>query len=183
MDISIKTMTKLKITYRKPADLKFYTNNARTHSDAQIDEIIVSIQDYGFNDPVDIDEADTSICGEGRIRAALKMGLKEIPTISLAHLSERQKKGYILAHNRIALNSGWDLEKLSTELDQLVNLDVDITGLGFNEQELDALLKQDHGILPDGPLTDTDKEPKEKRSRAKSKILHKCPNCSHEFTA
>lgn len=175
-------MTKLKITYRNPAELKFYTNNARTHSDAQIEEIIASIQEYGFNDPVDIDEADTSIAGEGRIRAALKMGLKEIPTVSLAHLSERQKKGYILAHNRIALNSGWNLEKLSAELDSLVNLDVDITALGFNEQELDALLKQDHSILPEGSLSE--EEPKgEKKARAKSKILHKCPGCGLEFTA
>jgi ParB family transcriptional regulator, chromosome partitioning protein len=176
-------MIKLQITYRNPADLKFYANNARTHSDVQIDEIIVSIQDYGFNDPVDIDETDTSIAGEGRIRAALRMGLKEIPTISLAHLSERQKKGYILAHNRIALNSGWDLEKLSTELDALVNLDVDITGLGFDEQELDALLKQNHSILPEGSLPEEEPTKTEKRSRSKSKILHKCPNCNHEFTA
>lgn len=176
-------MTKLKITYRNPADIKFYKNNARTHSDAQIDEIIVSIQDYGFNDPVDIDETDTSIAGEGRIRAALKMGLKEIPTVSLAHLSERQKRGYILAHNRIALNSGWNLEKLSTELDELVGLDVDVNGLGFDEQELDALLKQDPGILPDGPLKDEEETKTEKKARAKSKILHKCPSCGTEFTA
>lgn len=179
---------KLKVTYRDPAIIGFYKNNARQHSEQQVEEIIASITDYGFNDPVDVDEIDgqlISMCGEGRIRAALKMGLKEIPTISLAHLSERQKRGYILAHNKIALNSSWDMGKLSAELDELVHMDVDITGLGFNEQELDAILKQDPALLPDKKLeTDGPEAAAETgKSRAKSKILHTCPNCQHEFTA
>lgn len=181
-------MTKLKITYKDPATIGFYKNNARQHSDEQIDQIIASIKDYGFNDPVDVDSVEgqlVSMCGEGRIRAALKMGLTEIPTVSLAHLSERQKRGYILAHNKLALNSSWDMEKLSAELDELVRLDVDVTGLGFNEQELDAILKQDPALLPDNKLeTDGPEAAAETgKSRAKSKILHTCPNCKHEFTA
>lgn len=176
---------KLKIVYRDPSTIKFYSNNARTHSEDQVDEIAASIEEYGFNDPVDIDAEGVSIAGEGRIRAALKLGLKEIPTVSLAHLTERQKKGYILAHNRIALNSGWDLDKLSAELDALVLLDVDVSILGFDEQELDGLLKQDPSLLPNDPPPGLpgSQEPAAGKRKAKSKILHKCPKCGEEFTA
>lgn len=176
--------TKLKIVYRDPSTIKFYQNNARVHSEEQVAEIADSIEEYGFNDPVDIDAQGVSIAGEGRIRAALKLGLKEIPTVSLAHLSDRQKKGYILAHNRIALNSSWDLDKLAAELDELVGLDVDVSILGFNEQELDGLLKQDPSLLPNEPVQpNADAEPAAGKRKAKSKILHKCPKCGEEFTA
>lgn len=173
---------KLEIVYRDPKELIPDPDNARTHSTEQIDELCDLITEFGFTDPVDLDGSDMSLAGAGRTLAAIKLGLTEIPTISLAHLSERQKKAYSLAHNKIALKAGWDMDKLAKSMDDLLQMDFDVTKLGWNEQELDALLKQDPGILPD-----ENEEPggpnKETKSRAKSKILHKCPKCGEEFTA
>jgi hypothetical protein len=100
-------------------------------------------------------------------------------------MSERQKRAYILAHNRISRNSVWNIEKLSQELSELVELDFDLSLTGFDEQEIDGLLKVDESILPDNEPIQAEPEPeqKEKRTRAKSKILHTCPACKHEFTA
>jgi site-specific DNA-methyltransferase (adenine-specific) len=132
-----------------------YANNARTHDDAQITQIASSIKEFGFNNPILIDDGNGIIAGHGRMLAAIKLGLKEVPTIRLSHLSDAQRKAYILADNRIALNSGWDNELLSLELQDLYE-QIDLSLIGFTEDELTALLNPVQ--LTDG-LTDEDAVP------------------------
>lgn len=132
-----------------------YARNARTHDDAQIAQIAGSIKEFGFNNPILIDKDNGIIAGHGRVMAARKLGLTEVPTILLDHLSETQRKAYILADNRIAINSTWDNEMLSLELMDIKD-DVSLAMLGFNVDELDALLNPIE--LTDG-LTDEDAVP------------------------
>jgi DNA modification methylase len=132
-----------------------YVNNARTHDNAQVTQIASSIREFGFNNPVLIDKDNGIIAGHGRVMAAKKLGLIEVPTITLDHLTEAQRKAYILADNRIALNSGWDNELLALELQEL-DTNIDLSLLGFDADELNALLNPVE--LTDG-LTDEDAVP------------------------
>ena len=109
----------LTVTYKRVVDLIPYVNNARTHSDEQVTQIASSIKEFGFNNPILTDGENGVIAGHGRLLAAKKLGLETVPTIELSGLSEAQKKAYILADNKIALNSGWDEEILKLELDDL----------------------------------------------------------------
>ena len=131
--------SELKILYRPVNDLIPYANNARTHSEEQVNQIASSIKEFGFNNPVLIDEKSGGIAGHGRLKAAKKLGLKAIPTIELTGLSEAQKKAFILADNRIALNSGWDIDLLRIELQELQDTDL-APVTGFSDEELNALL-------------------------------------------
>lgn len=115
-----------------------YINNARTHSEEQILQIAGSIKEFGFNNPILIDEEGGVIAGHGRLAAAKLIELKEVPCIRLAHLTEAQKKAFILADNRIALNSGWDTSLLKLELEDLQN-DFNLMTLGFQKEELETL--------------------------------------------
>ncbi len=133
-----------------------YARNARTHSDEQIAQIAGSIKEFGFNNPVLIDKDNGVIAGHGRLAAARKLGLKEVPCIRLEHLTETQRKAYILADNRIALNSGWEAELLSLELSELLDGGVNLESLGFDADEIDALLNK---IEPTEGLTDEDATP------------------------
>jgi len=117
-----------------------YVNNARTHSEAQVAKIAGSIREFGFNNPVLVDGANGIIAGHGRVLAARKLGLTTVPVIELAHLTEAQKRAYILADNRLAEAAGWDRELLSLELGDLADLGLDLGTLGFDGAELDALL-------------------------------------------
>lgn len=128
------------LSHRPIADLIPYANNARTHSDAQIALIAGSIREFGFNNPVLVDGANGVIAGHGRLEAARRLALKEVPVIELGHLSEAQKRAYILADNRLAEQAGWDRELLALELGDLSELGVDLSDLGFEGAELDSLL-------------------------------------------
>jgi DNA modification methylase len=128
------------IEQRSLADLIPYANNARTHSEAQVAQIAGSIREFGFNNPVLVDGANGIIAGHGRVLAARQLGLRAVPVIELGHLSEAQKRAYILADNRLAEQAGWDRELLSLELGELSELGVDLEGLGFAAGELDELL-------------------------------------------
>jgi DNA modification methylase len=140
----------------KPIDLLIpYAKNARVHDDAQIAQLAGSIKEFGFNNPILIDKDNGIIAGHGRVMAARKLGLIEVPTILLDHLNETQRKAYILADNRIAINSTWDNEMLSLELMDIKD-DVSLAMLGFSVDELDALLNPTQ--LTDG-LTDEDAVP------------------------
>ena len=112
-----KASVDLKIVYRDPKELVPYVTNARTHSDEQVRQIAASIKEFGFNDPVELDGDKGIISGHGRVQAALLLGLDRIPTVDLYGLTEPQKKAYIIAANKIGLNSGWDEEKLRLEID------------------------------------------------------------------
>jgi ParB-like chromosome segregation protein Spo0J len=114
-----------------------YANNSRTHSDEQVAQIAASIRQFGFNNPVLIDEDTTIIAGHGRVLAASRLGLEVVPCIRLNHLSESQKKAYIIADNKIALNSGWDEELLRLELEGLT--DAEQVATGFTADEINLL--------------------------------------------
>ena len=145
----------LKIIYKKTDDLIPYINNARTHDDAQITQIAASIKEFSFSNPVLIDGENGIIAGHGRVMAAKKLGLDEIPTIELKHLTKTQKKAYILADNRLALNSGWDNDLLALELGELSDDGFELSLLGFDDTELSLI---DSEEIPEG-LTDEDAVP------------------------
>jgi ParB-like chromosome segregation protein Spo0J len=137
-------------------DLIPYAMNARTHSDAQVAQIAGSIKEFGFNNPVLIDADNGLIAGHGRVMAGRKLGLKQVPAIRLGHLTETQKKAFILADNKIALNSGWDYELLKVEVELLSNEDFNLDLLGFEVNELNTILgieeelKDEKEIVDDG---------------------------------
>ncbi len=117
-----------------------YARNPRTHSDAQIAQIAASIAEFGFNNPILVDTNAGIIAGHGRLLAAQKLGLEEVPVIVLDHLSEAQKRAYIIADNQLALNAGWDDDLLRAELAALNNESFDISLIGFEDEELARLL-------------------------------------------
>lgn len=125
-----------------------YTNNARTHSNDQINQIANSIQEFGFNNPILIDSGKTIVAGHGRFEAAKKLNLTEVPTIQLSHLTKAKRKAYILADNRIALNAGWSPELLKVEFESLMEDDFDLGLTGFDQDEIDAYLNPE--VLNDG---------------------------------
>jgi hypothetical protein len=136
------------------ADLIPYARNARTHSDAQVAQIAASIREFGFTNPVLIDGERGVIAGHGRLLAARKLGLAEVPAIELAHLTAAQKRAYILADNKLALNAGWDDGLLAIELGELKLEGFDLALTGFGGEELAVLLAD----KTDG-LTDPDEVP------------------------
>ena len=114
-----------------------YANNARTHSEAQVAQIAASIRAFGFNNPVLIDEESTIIAGHGRVLAAQALEMADVPCIRLTHLTPSQRKAYIIADNKIALNSGWDEELLKLELEGMT--DIEQIATGFSPEELNLL--------------------------------------------
>lgn len=119
-----------------------FAKNSRTHSDAQVAQIAASIREFGFTNPVLVDEANGIIAGHGRVLAARKLKLTEVPCIRLAHLTDAQKRAYVIADNKLALNAGWDEAMLKLELADLKALDFDLDLTGFNTDEIDALLAE-----------------------------------------
>nr|DAI27531.1 MAG TPA: ParB protein [Caudoviricetes sp.] len=124
----------MEIKYKKLGDLKPYENNARTHSEEQVAQICASIREFGFTNPLLIDENGGIIAGHGRLEAAKILKMDEVPTIELKGLSEAQKRAYVIADNQLALNAGWDEELLRAELDGLKDLDFDLSELGLEFQ-------------------------------------------------
>ena len=112
--------------------LTLYANNARTHSDEQISKIAASIKEFGFLNPIIISEDNTILCGHGRYYAAQRLGLNKVPCIRESHLSETQRKAYILADNRLAEDAGWDNDLLKVELETLKFDDFDVDLIGFS---------------------------------------------------
>src|SRR5574344_785091 len=116
-----------------------YARKSRTHNDEQIAQIVASIKEFGFTNPILIGEDDVIIAGHGRLLAAQRMGLKEVPVIRLLGLTPSQRRALVIADNKIAMNAGWDEEMLSLEMGELKAEDFDIDLLGFNPDELNAL--------------------------------------------
>jgi DNA modification methylase len=153
-----------KIEWRSVETLIPYAKNARTHSDEQVAQIAGSIKEFGFNNPVLVDKENSVIAGHGRLMAARKLGMDKVPVVELEHLTESQRKAYVLADNRIALNSGWDTSMLSLELQDLKD-DIDLSLLGFDLDELDALLnpiEETEGLTDEDAVPDVPDEPKTK---------------------
>ena len=133
-------MTELKVVYRKVKDLIPYARNARVHSDAQVAEIAASIKEYGWTNPILTDGENGIIAGHGRLMAARKLGMTEVPTIDICGLSDVQKRALILADNKLALNAGWDAEMLKLELSDLLEIGGQNLVIGFSDEELDEIL-------------------------------------------
>jgi ParB-like chromosome segregation protein Spo0J len=133
---------RLKIEYRRIDDLTPYTGNSRTHSDKQIAQIAASIRTFGFTNPVLIGDAGLIVAGHGRVEAAKLLGNDEVPTIELGHLSDAERRAYVIADNRLAELAGWDRDILAIELQALseLDLDFDLEITGFETAELDLLL-------------------------------------------
>jgi DNA modification methylase len=145
----------LEINYRGTADLIPYVNNSRTHSEQQVQQVASSIKEFGFTNPILIDEDNGIIAGHGRLLAAQKLKLDEVPTITLKGLTEAQRKAYVIADNQLALNADWDIDALKVEVDRLTELDFDIDLLGFDDDFLSSLLEEE----PAEGLTDEDSVP------------------------
>ncbi len=150
----------LKITYVKRDSLIPYVNNSRTHDNNQVKQIASSMKEFGFTNPVLIDEDNGIIAGHGRLLAADLLGLDEVPTITLEGLSEAQRKAYVIADNQLALNAGWDLDSLKVEIDRLTELDFDVDLLGFDDDFLSSLLDEPtEGLTDEDAVPDTPENP------------------------
>lgn len=126
-----------------------YVRNARTHSEAQVAQIAASIREFGFLSPILVAEDNTILAGHGRLAAAQKLGLKKVPCVKENHLTETQKRAYIIADNKLSLNAGWDSELLAVELSELEGADFNLDLLGFDEAELSSIFDADKDVSDD----------------------------------
>jgi ParB-like chromosome segregation protein Spo0J len=165
----------MKIEQIPTADLIPYARNTRTHSAEQVAQIAGSIREFGFTNPVLIDAENGIIAGHGRVMAASKLGLAKVPCIRLAHLTETQKRAYIIADNKLALNAGWDEELLGLELADLREADFDLDVLGFDnfaiEQFLNPPERNEEAPESSGGEIDVDG----------MQMECACPKCGFEF--
>ena len=141
-----------KVERRKVSDLLPYARNSRTHSDAQVAQIAASIREWGWTMPILVDEAGNVIAGHGRIMAAQKLGIQDVPCMTASGWSEAKRRAYVIADNKLALNAGWDNEMLAVEFSDLKEMGFDLELTGFEAAEIDALLDDDSSeddTLPD----------------------------------
>ena len=131
------------------SELISYVRNARTHSEAQVAQIAASIREFGFLSPILVAEDNTILAGHGRLAAAQKLGLKKVPCVKENHLTETQKRAYIIADNKLSLNAGWDNELLAVELSELEGADFNLDLLGFDEAELSSIFDADKDVSDD----------------------------------
>lgn len=155
---------KLAIKYKKTADLIPYARNSRTHSDVQVAQIAASIKEFGWTNPVLLDGENGIIAGHGRLLAAHKLGHDQVPTIELGHMNENQKRAYIIADNKLALNAGWDNEMLITEFADLLEAGYEMELTGFTMEEIEALkpVELNAGLTDDDEAPPVPLEPKTK---------------------
>ena len=147
-----------------------YARNSRTHSDIQVAQIAASIKEFGFTNPVLIDDGNDIIAGHGRVLAATKLGLDEVPCVRLSHLTEFQKRAYVIADNQLALNASWNFDMLSVEIDELNDGKYDISKIGFSTTELAEII---------GSPNEIDVNEDEKLISDKKTCI--CPHCHFEF--
>ncbi len=158
------------------ADLVPYARNSRTHDDAQVAQIAASIREFGFTNPVLIDAQGGIIAGHGRVLAARKLKLEQVPCIMLDHLTDTQRRAYIIADNKLALNAGWDDELLAIELHELNAADFDMALIGFDANELSSAMNLDSLIEQDAPESSSKEiDPDD------YKMGCMCPRCGFEF--
>ena len=163
---------KLKMEYADINSFILDPKNARTHSEAQLAQIEASIREFGFNDPIATDTDMGVIEGHGRIIAAKKLGIAQLPYFNLTHLTKTQKRAYMIAHNKIAMNAGWSDDLLKIELLDLKDLDFDLSLVGFDGPEL-AEIMYGPEFAPVG---------EDEQGRLDQKKPIKCPGCGLEFT-
>lgn len=149
---------------RKTSDLIPYARNSRTHSDEQVTQIASSIREFGFTNPIIIDEDNGIIAGHGRIMAANKLGMDEVPCVIVTGWTEAQKKAYVIADNKLALNAGWDEQMLALELKDLEEMDFNLELTGFSLDEIGELTFEetegltDEDAVPELPETPVSQE-------------------------
>jgi ParB-like chromosome segregation protein Spo0J len=158
----------LKIVYKKTDDLIPYARNSRTHDEAQVAQIAASIKEFGWTNPILLDGENGIIAGHGRVMAAQKLGEAKVPTIELAHMTDIQKRAYIIADNKLALNAGWDNEMLALEFDELKDAGYDLGLTGFTLDEMHQ------------PEIEMFEEEEQEEEQPKSHYVV-CPNCGSEF--
>ena len=153
------------IVSRKVEDLIPYARNSRTHSDEQVAQIAASVREFGWTNPVLVDGENGIIAGHGRVLAARKLGMAEVPCIELSGLTDAQRRAYIIADNKLALNGGWDEDMLRIELEELGEIGFDLDLIGFTDEEILA--------LGDGELTDDDEpgEPAEPKGSLSDRFM------------
>lgn len=150
-------MSGIKIEYLDVKSIFPYARNSRTHSDEQVAQVAASIKEFGWTNPILIDETGGIIAGHGRLMAAQRLGYTEVPTITLENLTDAQKRAYVIADNKLALNAGWDEEMLAVEIEELIEQGFDLDLTGFDGDEIDALLAEANKV--DDGLTDADDAP------------------------
>jgi ParB-like chromosome segregation protein Spo0J len=160
----------MQLTYINTRELVPYAKNSRTHSAEQVAQIAASIEEFGFTNPVLIDDGSGIIAGHGRVMAAQKLKLDKVPCIRLAHLTDTQRRAYIIADNKLAMNAGWDHAMLSAELADLREIDFDLDLLGFDGDEIESILN---------PVEPEQSEPSDQESEEKEPI--ECPHCRKFF--
>ena len=160
------------IVNRKVEDLIPYAKNSRTHSDAQVAQIAASVREFGWTNPVLIDGENGIIAGHGRVLAARKLGMDDVPCIELAGLTDTQRRAYIIADNKLALNGGWDDELLAIELIDLNAAEFDMSLIGFDAAGL---------ALAMGLGADFEPGNEDDQGKLDEKAPIICPACSHEF--
>jgi hypothetical protein len=136
-----------KIEQRSVSELIPYAANSRTHSDAQVAQIAASIKEFGWTNPILIDDDNTIIAGHGRLLAARKLGMEEVPAIILDHLTKAQQRALVIADNQLALNAGWDMDMLKAEIEDLKLDDFNIALLGFDASQLADMFDDDSKTL------------------------------------
>ncbi|MBM6874276.1 ParB/Srx family N-terminal domain-containing protein [Fusobacterium mortiferum] len=161
-----------KIERVKIGEIKLYEKNAKNHPDWQVEQIKNSIKEFGYNDPIAIDDNNVIVEGHGRYLALKEIGYDEIEVLRLSHMNEDQKKAYIIAHNKTCMNTGFNLEMLEEELKSIAELDLTLTG--FTEFEIDDMLGIKNDINIDSVLSDIEIEKKEKEPKV-------CPHCGGEL--
>ena len=149
-----------KIEQRSVAELIPYAANSRTHSDAQVAQIAASIKEFGWTNPILVSGDNSIIAGHGRLMAARKLGMDEVPAIVLDHLSKAQQRALVIADNQLALNAGWDMDMLKAEIEDLKLDDFDLSILGFSGKELADMFADSAGVLDaENPYTTKIKTP------------------------
>lgn len=136
-----------------------YARNSRTHSDEQVAQIAASIKEFGFLNPIIVDGENGIIAGHGRVMAAQKLGLKELPCVEASHLTDAQRKAYVIADNKLSLNAGWDDDMLRIELGELGEMGFDLELTGFSLDEIEALDFDEGEEVGMPELPDGDREP------------------------
>jgi ParB-like chromosome segregation protein Spo0J len=155
------------------ADLIPYARNSRTHSDEQITKIAASIKEFGFLNPVIVDGENGIIAGHGRVMAAKKLGMTELPVVEASHLTDAQRRAYVIADNRLALDSAWDIDLLKIELADLDSSGFNLAVTGFDIGELTSMFDE-----PD--FTPGNEDDQGKLDQLEPKMVL-CPNCLEEF--
>ena len=170
-------MADLSIEYKRVDDLIPYVNNSRTHSDEQVTQVAASIKEFGFTNPILIDENNGIIAGHGRLMAAKKLKLEQVPTITLEGLTDAQRKAYVIADNKLALNADWDFDLLQNEILSLQELDFKIDLLGFEVGELNDILG-----LDDIAEDEEDEEPQDYEDNYKEQygVIIMCKNAEEQ---